>query len=197
MPIRGSLAAGRTASLAAMKAALSRTLRVTAPLEMICTGSTRSAGSPGSRPRVGLSPTRPQAAAGMRMDPPPSLAWARGTAPPATTTALPPEEAPAEWAGSQGLRTGSISVCAAYSVLALKPNSGSRLLPSITTPRSRQWAPTGPSFFAGLPVKAALPIIVGSPLTSTLSLMKTGSPARAPSPRPSRSSRSAWARARS
>src|SRR5436190_14377905 len=39
---------------------------------------------PGVRPRVGFSPNVPQAADGMRMEPPPSLALATGTIPDAT-----------------------------------------------------------------------------------------------------------------
>ena len=41
------------------------------------------------RPWLGLSPTRPQHDAGMRIDPPPSLAWANGTIPDATAAAAP------------------------------------------------------------------------------------------------------------
>ena len=37
---------------------------------------------------------RPQHDAGMRIDPPPSLAWAAGTIPPATAADAPPEEPP-------------------------------------------------------------------------------------------------------
>ena len=48
------------------------------------------------RPRVALRPTSPQAAAGMRMEPPPSLACAIGTTPAATRAADPPDDAPVE-----------------------------------------------------------------------------------------------------
>ena len=47
-----------------------------------------------SRPRLGLRPTRPQQAAGMRIEPPPSLPCATGTMPAATAAAEPPEEPP-------------------------------------------------------------------------------------------------------
>ena len=40
------------------------------------------------------------------MDPPPSLAWPRGTMPDATAAAEPPLEPPVERAVSQGLRLG-------------------------------------------------------------------------------------------
>ncbi len=47
------------------------------------------------RARVGLSPTIPQTAAGIRNDPPPSLPVAAGTIPDATAAAEPPLEPPA------------------------------------------------------------------------------------------------------
>ena len=49
----------------------------------------RSVSSPpfGLRSRVGFMPTRPQQAAGIRIDPSPSLAWATGTMPDATAAA--------------------------------------------------------------------------------------------------------------
>ncbi len=56
--------------------------------------------------RLGFSPTRPQLEAGMRIEPPPSLAWAIGTMPAATAAAEPPLEPPAERSVSQGLRVG-------------------------------------------------------------------------------------------
>ena len=46
------------------------------------------------RARVGFSPKTPQQEDGMRIDPPPSLAWAMGTIPEATAAADPPLEPP-------------------------------------------------------------------------------------------------------
>ena len=40
----------------------------------------------------------------MRIEPPPSLAWAIGNMPPATAAEAPPEEPPGERLVSQGLR---------------------------------------------------------------------------------------------
>ena len=60
-----------------------------------------------TRPRLGLRPTSPQQLAGIRIEPPPSLAWATGTIPEATAAAAPPLDPPAERDGSQGLRVGS------------------------------------------------------------------------------------------
>ena len=73
---------------------MSRTERVTTPSWTILTGISRLPRSLGVRPRVGLRPTRPQQAAGMRIDPPPSLACAIVTAPAATNAADPADEAP-------------------------------------------------------------------------------------------------------
>ena len=60
----------------------------------------------GTSPRDGFSPTSPQAAAGMRMDPPPSEPGANGSIPLATATAAPPLEPPAPRAGFHGFRAG-------------------------------------------------------------------------------------------
>ena len=60
----------------------------------------------GTRPRVGFRPTRPQQAAGMRIEPAPSDAWAIGTMRAATAAAAPPLEPPALNAVFQGLRVG-------------------------------------------------------------------------------------------
>src|SRR4051794_23471902 len=89
------------------------------------------------RPRLGLRPTRPAAAAGIRIEPPPSFACAMGTTPEATSAADPPLEAPTEYPVCHGLWTGS---SVRYSVVALKPNSGNRDLPTIVRPVARYCA---------------------------------------------------------
>ena len=65
-----------------------------------------SSGARETRPRLGFSPTRPHSLAGMRIDPPPSLAWPIGTIPAATAAADPPLDPPVERVVSQGLRVG-------------------------------------------------------------------------------------------
>ncbi|MNF08176.1 hypothetical protein D3C80_2085290 [compost metagenome] len=67
----------------------------------------------------------------MRIEPPPSVAWAAGMMPAATAAAAPPEEPPALYAKFQGLR-----VCpqSSDSVVVVRPNSGDAVLPKGTTP---------------------------------------------------------------
>ena len=87
------------------RAALSRTVRHTTCSQTTSAGKEAS-GPSEERPRDGFSPTSPQALAGMRIDPPPSLAWAAGTSPAATAAADPPLEPPGDRDRSQGLRVG-------------------------------------------------------------------------------------------
>src|SRR4051794_4901309 len=56
--------------------------------------------------RGGLGPPRPHSLAGMRIEPPPSLACATGTTPEATAAAEPPLDPPVERETSHGLRLG-------------------------------------------------------------------------------------------
>ena len=66
-----------------------------------------------TRPRDGLSPTRPHTLAGMRIEPPPSLPCATGMKPLATAAPAPPLEPPALRPVSHGVRAGgpmSVSV---------------------------------------------------------------------------------------
>ena len=77
-------------------AAVSRTLRDTTNSKAMPAHASPTSGPREMRPRVGFSPTRPHWLAGLRMDPPPSLAWATGTMPDATAAAAPPEDPPRE-----------------------------------------------------------------------------------------------------
>src|SRR5215468_12633468 len=87
-------------------AALSRTLMLTTwPTEKPAQPSPRS-GPSGLRARVGLRPNTPQAEAGMRIDPPPSLACATGRIRAATAAPAPPDEPPEECARFHGFLVG-------------------------------------------------------------------------------------------
>src|SRR3954470_17243509 len=86
-----------------------------------------------TRPRLGLSPTSPQHAAGTRSEPPPSLAWASGTIPAATAAADPRDDPPGVRVGSHGLRVGPVW---RGSVVGRMPNSDMFVTPTTTKPAS-------------------------------------------------------------
>ena len=67
---------------------VSATVRVSMP--SITSAESPSSGAAEMRPRLGFSPTSPQQAAGMRIEPPPSLPCATGSMPLATAAAAPP-----------------------------------------------------------------------------------------------------------
>src|SRR5262249_47323709 len=89
-----------------------------------------------TRARLGFSPTSPQLAAGMRIEPPPSLAWPAGTKPAATAAADPPDEPPVEWSVSHGLRAGPQ---ARDSVVIVVPISGTFVRPTAMKPAARNF----------------------------------------------------------
>ncbi len=70
---------------------------------------------------MGLKPNNPQQAAGIRIDPPPSLAVAIGVTPLATAAADPPEDHPEVLLKSNGLWQGPNKT---DSVTKDKPSSG-------------------------------------------------------------------------
>src|SRR5689334_12987532 len=140
--------------------AVSRTVRDTTPWTAApCMGSP-CAGPDGVSPRPGLRPTSPQQAAGMRIDPPPSLAPAHGTTPAATAAADPPDEPPGVRSGFHGLRAGPH---ATGSVMPFAPNSGVLVLPNTTSPASTQRWTTVACSAAGVDIHAREPDEVGRP----------------------------------
>ena len=93
-----------------------------------------------TRPRLGLRPTRPQHEAGIRIDPPPSLAWATANIPDATAVPAPPLEPPEVWAGFHGLRVAPNRL---FSVTVIDPNSGVLVRPVRMKPARRKASATG------------------------------------------------------
>src|ERR1700690_3327176 len=90
------------------------------------------AGPSGLRARVGFRPNTPDAEAGMRIEPPPSLAWATGRMRAATAAAAPPDEPPegGGGAGRMGAATGAAAPpdeppeeCAGFHGFRVGPNS--------------------------------------------------------------------------
>ena len=132
------------------------------------------------RPWLGLSPTSPHAAAGMRIEPPPSLAWATGTARAATSAAEPPDDPPGLRPVSHGLRTGPV---ATGSVVALNPSSGVAVTPRVASPARRKRAMRWVSAGMGTPAPSMrLPAVCATPVACRIrSLIANGTPAKGPS----------------
>ena len=93
-----------------------------------------------TRPLLGLSPTSPQHDAGMRIEPPPSLAWATGNIPAATAEPAPPLEPPEVWTVSHGLR---VAPNRSFSVTVIEPNSGVLVRPVRMNPALTKASATG------------------------------------------------------
>ena len=71
---------------------MSRTVRLWQPWIETSPVRSEAAGAIENTPREGLSPILPFTPAGMRIDPPPSVAWEIGRAPAATIAPVPAEE---------------------------------------------------------------------------------------------------------
>src|SRR5262245_15390933 len=117
-------------------AALSRTVRVSTPSVELPPQPSAAPGPWLIRPRVGLSPHSPHALAGIRIEPPPSLACATATMPLATAAAEPPDEPPLECSTFHGFREGGKLF---GSVVTVVPSSGTLVRPRATNPACRNW----------------------------------------------------------
>src|SRR6201995_2447643 len=169
--------------------AASRTVRVTAPSITLPAHASPAAGPWLTRPRVGLSPTRPHSLAGMRMEPPPSLACATATRPAATAAADPPDQPPVECAGSHGLRAGGKL---RGSVVTVVPISGTLVRPSGTKPAARNCSARYDVTGNATSRNGPSPNAVVSPATvQPMSLNRIGTPRNGPSGGPLSASASA------
>ena len=134
-------------------------------------------GACGTRPSVGLCPTTPQQAAGIRIEPPPSVPSASATWPAASAAAEPLLEPPGVCPADQGLRVAGPS---GLWPKARCPYSGIAVMPTITAPAARSRATAGPSACSRLPFVKSDPTSRGSPATATCSFTATGTPASGP-----------------
>ena len=125
----------------------------------------------------------PQAAAGMRMDPPVSVPIEASDIPVATAIADPPLDPPGDRDGSLGLRAAPN---ADSSLVVPNANSCRLHLPTRTAPARRSRAVTGASADAGVGGVTCEPAVVGTPRWSTRSFREMGMPCSGPShsPRP-------------
>ena len=177
-PTAGNFGLAYSRSVSAKNRAVSRTLRVTTPWVTMLIGKRSNSGASMNRPRDGFNPNRPQQEAGIRMEPPPSLACATGTTPAATIAADPPLEPPVDREVFHGLRVAPWRV---DSVVAVSPNSGMVVFPIGCSPKSSSCATNGASCSAGCAVTAIEPIAVSSPTNCSLSFTTVGIPAKGPS----------------
>src|SRR5829696_615803 len=165
-------------TVASSRAAESRTDRVTACSTTSPLMLSPAPGPEEMRARVGFIPNRPQHEAGMRMEPPPSLACAIGTSPAATAAADPPLEPPADRSRSHGLWQGPKT---SGSVVGWMPNSGVLVFPTTTRPAPFKRA-TSPESWSG--TKRCVnrdPALVGTPAyRAPRSLSSKGTPAKGP-----------------
>ena len=181
-------AAQNPASAESISAA-SRTERASGPATAMWPNA--PSGHCGTRPNVGLSPTTPDHAAGMRILPPPSVPTCSGPKNEAAAAAAPEDEPPVVCAVFHGLRVMPVS---GQSPGDFQPNSVVVVLPMITAPAWRSACTSGASSVAGVGSVALLPRLVGSPATSIKSFTVTGTPSSAPQGVPS-AQRNALARA--
>src|SRR5215467_7497061 len=108
----------------------------------------------GTRPNVGLMPATPQSAAGIRMEPPVSVATAAGTSPAATAAADPPLEPPQMKSGLCGFL---VPEPLGSTVVMPQPNSCERVSPTITAPARLSRLTTSESADATAPARAMEP----------------------------------------
>src|SRR5262249_45741403 len=132
----------------------------------------------GTRPSVCLKPTTPQHAAGMRLDPPPSVPMPIGASPAATAAAAPPEDPPGVRDQSHGFAGRPKS---GASVKHLWPNSGVADLPTRIEPAAFSRATAGESEAGTLSASAQEPKVVRTPAVLTRSLTANGTPCSGPS----------------
>ncbi len=171
-------------------AAVSRTLRVTTKCTAQPPSGSADEGAQVTRPRVGLRPTTPQAAAGMRIDPPPSLAVATGTIPAPTAAALPPLEPPAMRSALHGLQVGP---CASVSVVPITPNSEVVVRPIGANPAPRSRDTISEGTWTTQPSASRLPFSHTRPASPwKRSFSSSGTPPKGPPVAPAASPAASW-----
>ena len=110
-----------------------------------------------TRPRVDFIPTRPHAAAGIRIEPPPSEPVAHGTMPAATAAAEPPEDPPGVRLRSHGLRVTPFASVAVHGKIV---SSGTFVMPIGIAPAARSRRTASASARSGGP-KLREPRVLG------------------------------------
>jgi hypothetical protein len=164
-------------STSARKRAVSRTDRLTQPSLVMSAKSDVPRIDVTVRPRLGLKPNRPHTDAGMRIDPPPSLACAIGTSPAATAAAAPPDEPAAERDRSHGL---CVTPSASVSVEPSRPISDVALLPITANPAASTRDTNGVSIACVLSRRSRVPMAQRRPGYAVTSFTRNGTPRNGP-----------------
>src|SRR5918998_6039326 len=152
--------------------AASRTVLVMGPR---CDRSpTALGGYCGTRPKEGLNPKMPQNAAGMRIDPAPSLPCARGPRPAATAAAAPPLDPPGVFSRFHGLSEGPNT---RFPESPFQPSSGVLVFPNMTAPAAYNRSTTGASSSGTQLGSINEPRAVRTPRVGVRSLIDVGMPA--------------------
>src|SRR5829696_773049 len=152
--------------------AASRTVRVIGPR---CERSpTALGGYCGTRPNDCLNPKMPQDAAGMRIEPAPSLPCASGPRPAAIAAAAPPLDPPEVLARFQGLNEGPNT---RFPESSFQPSSGVLVFPSMTAPAVYNRSTTGASSSGTQSGSINEPRAVRMPRVGVRSLIEMGMPA--------------------
>src|SRR5215216_43971 len=136
----------------------------------------------GTRPNDCLNPKMPQNAAGMRIEPAPSLPCASGPRPAATAAAAPPLDPPGVLARFHGLNEGPKT---RFPESPFHPSSGVLVFPNMTTPAAYNRSTTGASSSGTQSGSINEPRAVRMPRVGVRSLIEVGIPANggASSPR--------------
>ena len=163
---------------------MSRTVRVTACSVEQPPSPSPVTGAKVLRPRVGLSPTMPQQAAGARMDPKPSEACAIGSMRAPTDAAAPPDDPPEMRVTSHGLLVGPWS-CG--SQVSERPSSQVLVRPKMTRPAFfNRFTCSLSAVGGGVSAKNFEPRVILTPASDAVrSLRRNGTPVNGPSGRPS------------
>src|SRR5881397_4151967 len=123
----------------------------------------------GTRPNDGFSPKIPQNPLGIRIDPAPSEPWWSGPIPAAAAAPAPALEPPVVTFVFQGLRVIPVR---GLSPIAIQPNSGVVVFPTMTAPASFRRRTNGASTLGTRSRKMNDPDIVLTPLVRWRSLME-------------------------
>jgi hypothetical protein len=116
----------------------------------------------------------PQNAAGIRIEPAPSLPWASGPRPAATAAAAPPLDPPGVLARFQGLKEGPNT---RFPESPFQPSSGVFVFPNMTAPAAYNRSTMGESSSGIQPGSINEPRAVRMPRVGVRSLIETGMPA--------------------